>query len=1330
MSDITTSRTISEILLFPKTQRGVFLILIMYVIGGLAIWQILPQQQSFMLQPNGSNPSDIAMCGAIDATQATVESKAHSGTVNTPVGTNISGLKKWSSGATWSSGSQPGTGDDVLIPANSVVILDQDINIKSLTVEGMLVVDITQNINISLEYIVVNGVKGYFEWGTPNTPYTKSGVITLRGNNKSTNIPGTNINYKAIVVSNNAKLELHGNTKKSWTRLGANAGANQNKITVSEDVNGWSVGDEVLIVSSRLNWNEAEKRTITAVSADKKTFTLNTNLSYPHIGVKKSYTRDKDGKTWDAEIRAEVGLLSKSIKIQGDANSANNEFGGHIMIHKDGIAHVESVELYNMGQKTILGRYPFHWHLLEDKGQGQYLKNSSIHQSYNRAITIHGTESTLVEGNFCYDHIGHGVFLENGSERFNVIKNNVVTLSKRPKAGDELTPSDNEMNEVQNRTPSQFWITNPNNTFIGNVAAGTEGTGFWFALPRQPLNESKDIPRFSNIQPFKEKLGVFSGNVSHSCKSGFDIFDQLTAGHSIIRNAGWERTDKRYIDKHIFYANDLANYGGIGGGRNYTESVVFREGVYSDNVTSLMHANYSTIENSVFIANSGENVFNGERKLNRGYDGSCTLTNCHMVGWDASNANYVQNTGGAQKHVNYRISGMTLSPDKSARMSFPDYSKIPKGGVGANSAEHPRFWSYIHWDKDGSLSGKANTSIITNHPLCRDGSEVRYANWNNLFRTDRRFAYLLAIVPGNSKMTLTRTKTGTPKAGQYYVNDDAPGGFYGTFIHFPVIVNDGFLYTMQFESLGTGKRATIHMKDAYTNGDEVLYQIKDFGRLAGLNISNASSKNSLNEVKASATSAWAKVGNDIYLKMKVGNNPDISCTITWSTNINLPKLDTDGDGISDYDESKAGTDPIPNDMIPAAKIIEWKPTVITNSKPEASFAQPTVTTLEEGYEELYFLVEASDPDGDNISLMLSIDGVEIRSENGAPYEWGQESNDPNTRVETLGLKAGNHEFRVVVTDSRGATTTITKMVSIIKKEVKVGPPGFTYVVDENGTVSIQGKFDIAYGTNNTFNYLIDQTSNITCTNSSFGSDPVPGVKKYCFIRESKDPFSGEPINIPGTIQTENYDKGGQNISYNDLDTTNNGGKYRIDAVDIGEGNGNYVIGWTGAGEWLEYTVQINKSAYYDFKFYVSSPNGGGQLSLDSDGEKVLTTIDVPQTSSWDVYTDFIEKVYLESGRSVFRLNIEKNGFNIDKIEIVESPVTGTISTLDHDLISVYPNPSVSGQFLINREIKWEVRSLIGILIKNGFSDSIDLSDQVKGIYLLKTRTSTTKLIID
>jgi hypothetical protein len=904
----------------------IFLLIILYAGAGFFILQnyINPALTNTYSYSTTRVAEPTEFCSPPPSPLLSITALGTSGQRGIPVGSNITGIRRWSQTASWPNGVKPGINDDVVIAANTMLVLDENVNVKSITVNGQLIIDITKNIQVSTNYLLVSGAGAYFEWGTENEKYEQKGAITLTGD-----VSTTNATLKSVLINNGGRAEFHGKAKKSWTTLAANVTAGSNQIQITDNAHQWEVGDEIVIVSSRVSQNEAEKRTITAISTDRRTLTLNTNLRFPHIGNLHTYYRSKDGKSWTADMRAEVGLLTKNIKIQGDNASTVNGGGGHMMVHTVGIANLENVELYRMGQKSILARYPFHWHLLENRGQGQYFRNNSVHESYNRAITIHGTESATVENNFCYDHLGHGIFLEDGSERFNIIRNNVVVLTKRPKLGEEVIPSDNEANEVQNRTPSSYWITNPNNTFEGNIAAGTEGTGFWFAMPQAPMGLSAGVPRFAGIQPFREPLGIFRNNKAHSCMSGFDIFDQLNPKHSLAKNGAWDRTDFRLMQSCTWYACDLAVYGGIGGGRRLTENVIFRDNIFVDNVTAVMHANYSMIENSVFVANSGENVFNGERKLNRGYDGSCYIKDCHMVGWQAGNANYVQNTGGAKKHVNYRISGMTMDHPGPPRMSFPDYSVIPRGGVGANDIAHPRFWSYIHWDIDGSVSGKANTSIVTNHPLCRDGSEVRYENWTNLFRTDRRFAYMVLDFPGDPKMTIVRTKAGTPKAGQYYINTDGPEGYYGTFIHFPVMVNDGFLYTLQFESMGTSKNFNLHMMDDYVAGDQVLYRIKSFGALAGLNVSNATRYNTLAQLRAATQSGFAIDNGDLYIKMvSVASTPDIVCTVSWTGNITLPLLDTDGDGISDYQETVNGTDPVGNDPIPVNPVLSI-PTIKT-----------------------------------------------------------------------------------------------------------------------------------------------------------------------------------------------------------------------------------------------------------------------------------------------------------------------------------------------------------------------------------------------------------------
>src|SRR5690606_12744735 len=100
--------------------------------------------------------------------------------------------------------------------------------------------------------------------------------------------------------------------------------------------------------------------------------------------------------------RGEVGLLSRNIKIQASEDAATTYFGGHIMAMAGSRMFVNSIELARMGQHLRLARYPIHWHIIGE-GQGQYIRNASIHDSYSRCVTVHGTNNLRIENNVTYN---------------------------------------------------------------------------------------------------------------------------------------------------------------------------------------------------------------------------------------------------------------------------------------------------------------------------------------------------------------------------------------------------------------------------------------------------------------------------------------------------------------------------------------------------------------------------------------------------------------------------------------------------------------------------------------------------------------------------------------------------------------------------------------------------------------------------------------------------------------------------------------------------------------------------------------------------------------
>ena len=92
---------------------------------------------------------------------------------------------------------------------------------------------------------------------------------------------------------------------------------------------------------------------------------------------------------------------------------------------------MEGVELHFMGQKNLLARYPMHWHMMGPV-DGQYFARSSGSKSFNRCVTVHGTDNARVEDNVCYDH-PHGYFLEDGAETGNLIAGNLGLGTRTPR---------------------------------------------------------------------------------------------------------------------------------------------------------------------------------------------------------------------------------------------------------------------------------------------------------------------------------------------------------------------------------------------------------------------------------------------------------------------------------------------------------------------------------------------------------------------------------------------------------------------------------------------------------------------------------------------------------------------------------------------------------------------------------------------------------------------------------------------------------------------------------------------------------------------------------
>lgn len=155
-----------------------------------------------------------------------------------------------------------------------------------------------------------------------------------------------------------------------------------------------------------------------------------------------------------------------------------------------------------------------------------------------------------------------------------------------------------------------------------------------------------------------------------------------------------------------------------------------------------------------------------------------------------------------------------------------------------------------------------------------------------------------------------------------------------------------------------------------------------------------------------------------------------------------------------------------------------------------------------------------------------------------------------------------------------------------------------------------------------------------------GSASYPQTLEVDYVRvyqEIQTPFGTEPAAIPGIVEAEDFDNGMNGQSYQDCDTSNNGGAYRDTGVDIqASSEGGFNVGWICQDEWMEYTVNVQTAGTYQMTARVASLTTGGSFHIESDGVDVGETVTFPATGGWQNWTNITSEVELEQGIQVLR----------------------------------------------------------------------------------------------
>ena len=169
------------------------------------------------------------------------------------------------------------------------------------------------------------------------------------------------------------------------------------------------------------------------------------------------------------------------------------------------------------------------------------------------------------------------------------------------------------------------------------------------------------------------------------------------------------------------------------------------------------------------------------------------------------------------------------------------------------------------------------------------------------------------------------------------------------------------------------------------------------------------------------------------------------------------------------------------------------------------------------------------------------------------------------------------------------------------------------------------------------------------------------------LMSAATPFQGQPQGVPGTVEFEKYDAGGEGVAYHDTTPTNDGGQFRNDGVDIiaaNDAGGGYAVTSTNAGEWLNYTVNVASSTVYSLNLRVACGDNGGSIHLNVDGEDRTGPIAIANTGGWQSWkTIAVPNVFIAAGQHSLRFMIDSAAdpgssvVNLNWMQLRDDPAT-------------------------------------------------------------------------
>jgi len=275
-----------------------------------------------------------------------------------------------------------------------------------------------------------------------------------------------------------------------------------------------------------------------------------------------------------------------------------------------------------------------------------------------------------------------------------------------------------------------------------------------------------------------------------------------------------------------------------------------------------------------------------------------------------------------------------------------------------------------------------------------------------------------------------------------------------------------------------------------------------------------------------------------------------------------------------------------------------------------------------------------------------------------------------------------------VTDNRSLLLAIDQVIHNTTTNkaptVSISSPSNGASFTTGATVSISANASDPDGTVSKVDFFVDGVNVGTKTSSPYTMSYTPAAGTHSITAKATDdkgafttssavsitvtnpttqtPYGGSAWPIPGKVEAENYDLGGEGIAYHDANNGNSGGAYRNDNVDIesnNDGGAGFNVGWVEANEWMEYTVNVQKTSTYRLDLRVASIYAGKTFRIEMDGQNISGTITVPNTGNWATFqTVSVNNISLSAGTKIMRIYFISDLLNVNYVTFtdVSNPV--------------------------------------------------------------------------